>query len=123
PHARQQVGVVKQADTSAGLVTEKPVEREPMPRRGRVGCVVERENRDRHQRQEQEYQEGADVQRRAEAQPGRTRQGGNHVRRITSLKRWPLALSPNHTMAVDRASSRKPKAAPCSQLKRVMNWL
>jgi len=26
-------------------------------------------------------------------------------------------------MAVLKASSKKPKAAPCSQLKRVMNWV
>jgi hypothetical protein len=26
-------------------------------------------------------------------------------------------------MAVDSPSNRKPKAAPCSQLKRVMNWV
>ena len=27
------------------------------------------------------------------------------------------------TIAVDKPSSKKPKAAPCSQLKRVMNWV
>jgi hypothetical protein len=36
---------------------------------------------------------------------------------------WPLSFSPAQTIREDSASSRKPKAEPCSQLKRVMNWL
>jgi hypothetical protein len=47
----------------------------------------------------------------------------DHARRITSPKRWPLRRKPAQTIRVDSPSNRKPKAAPCSQLKRVMNWV
>ena len=47
----------------------------------------------------------------------------HHARCITSPNFWPLSFRPSHTMAVDSPSNRKPKAAPCSQLKRVMNWV
>ena len=35
---------------------------------------------------------------------------------------WPDSFKPAQTIAEESASSRKPKAAPCGQLKRVMNW-
>ena len=57
------------------------------------------------------------------AQPGGAGQGRDHVRRITSPNCWPDSFRPTQTMALDSTSSRKPKAAPCSQLKRVMNWV
>src|SRR5271156_6309318 len=88
-----------------------------MPRRGRVGGVIERKDRDNQQWQEQKDQKRGQVQRSRSPQPDGSWQCRNHVRRMTSLKRWPLSLRPSQTIAVDSASSRKPKAAPCSKLK------
>ena len=102
---------------------QEPVEREAAPRRRRIVRVVEREHGHDHERQEQEREERRDVA--AGRVPGqrRARQRRDHERLITSPKRWPVSFSPSQTIAVDSTSSRKPNAAPCSQLKRVMNWV
>ena len=121
PQALEQIAVREQAHAPLGGIPQEPVEREAMPRRRRVGCIVEGEHRHHDQRQKQKNQKPGHVQGRRKAQPARTGQGGNHVRRITSPKRWPASLKPSITSAVDSPSNRKPKAAPCSQLKRVMN--
>ena len=123
PDAAQQLAVAEQPRAPASGVAEKPIQGEAVPRRRRVGRVVEGEHGHHDQWQKQEHEKYDQVRDRGAAQPGRSRQGGYHVRRITSPNRCPLTRSPTTTSAVERPRRRKPKAAPCSQLKRVMNWV
>ena len=46
-----------------------------------------------------------------------------YVLRMASAKPWPVIFKPSQTSRVDSASNKKAKAEPCSQLKRVMNWV
>ena len=119
--AAHQFGVLKKSDPASPRAAGEPIERESAPRRRGIRRIVEGEYRDDGERQEQEREKRGEVDERRAAQPKRAGQGGNHALRITSPKRWPLRRSPTMTIAVERPSSRKPKAAPCSQLKRVMN--
>src|SRR5262245_8840421 len=103
------------------MTAGEPVEREATPRRRRIIGVVERKHGDHRERHEQENEERGDVAGGGDAGRGGARQRRNHARRITSPSRWPVSLSPAQTISVDSTSSRKPNAAPCSQLNRVMN--
>ena len=47
----------------------------------------------------------------------------DQLRLMTSANFWPLNRRPIQTIRLESKSSKKPKAAPCSQLKRVMNWV
>ena len=91
------------------------------PRRRRIVGVVEREHCDDRERQEQEHEERRHISGDGVALEPAARQRGDHERRITSAKRCPVSFRPSQTIAVESASSRNPNAAPCSQLKRVMN--
>ena len=87
PDAAQELRIAEQSDAAVWRIPQEPVEREAMPRRRGVGCVVESEYRDDDQRQKQECEERDDIERGRGAHPGRARERGDHVRRITSPNR------------------------------------
>ena len=104
----EQLRIVEQSRRGRWRRAEEPVEREAAPRRGRVGCVVEREHRHHRERHEQEDEERADVQAWSRRAARRPRQRRDHARLMTSPKRWPLSFSPSPD---DRGGQREQQEA------------
>jgi hypothetical protein len=100
---------------SFGSVVEEPVERETLPWQRREQRVIEGKNARGNQRRCQKHKEQADIDPVA-GEKGGVRFDRHQLRATVLLSVWPESFRPPQTTSDVKASSRKPNAAPDSQL-------